>query len=182
MRQASAEALPARNGSDRRERPAPGYFAVPPRPPGTLHTSGGHGRYASAELDPHPAAAGRARQLTRQALARWDMTALTDDAEAIAAELTANALAAVPPGTPGLAIVYALHATQAELRIYTWDIGPGHPHPASLDADAETGRGLTIIDALTCGNWGWWPTPESGGKVVHAALTAPAPGTSEAAP
>ena len=40
--------------------------------------------------------------------------------------------------------------------------------------DAETGRGLGIIDSLTGRNWGWWPTPKSGGKVVWAALPAAA--------
>jgi hypothetical protein len=41
--------------------------------------------------------------------------------------------------------------------------------------DAENGRGLAIIDTLTDRNWGWWPTPKSGGKVVWAALSAPRP-------
>src|SRR5580698_1054734 len=62
------------------------------------------------------------------------------------------------------------------LRISVWDVGPGHPAPADADPSAETGRGLTIIDALTHSNWGWWPTPRSGGKVVHATLIAPADG------
>ena len=53
-----------------------------------------------------------------------------------------------------------------------WDNGPGQPCPASPGHDAEAGRGLAIIDHLTGRNWGWWPTPRSGGKVVWAALTA----------
>ena len=98
------------------------------------------------------------------------MASLTDDAESIATEIVANAISAVPPGTDGLAIVYAIHAAPPGLRIYTWDIGPGHPVPASPDPDAVSGRGLTIINALT-ERWGWWPTP-SGGKVVYATLAA----------
>ena len=130
-------------------------------------------RYASAPLDPQPAAAGRARQLTRAWLADWGMQTLADDAQAIASELAANSFAAVPPGTAGLAIIYAIHATAPGLRIYTWDIGPGHPVRADPGPDAETGRGLAIIDALTDRNWGWWPTPGSGGKVTWAALATP---------
>jgi hypothetical protein len=128
-------------------------------------------RYASVTLSPAPGSAAQARRLTRDHLARWDMRDLTDDAEAIAAELAANAIAAVPPGSPGLSIIFAVHARPPELRIYTWDIGPGQPRPATPGDDAETGRGLAIIDTLTARNWGWWPTPESGGKVVWATLT-----------
>jgi anti-sigma regulatory factor (Ser/Thr protein kinase) len=153
------------------EQAATGFFAPGPRPPGRLHAVAADSRYASAQLDPQPAAAARARRLTRETLIRWDMAAsLTDDAEIIAAEIVANAINAVPPGTTGLAIVYAIHAAPPGLRIYTWDIGPGHPVPANPDPDALSGRGLTIINALT-ERWGWWPTP-SGGKVVYATLAA----------
>ena len=76
--------------------------------------------------------------------------------------------------TAVLGIIVALHAVPPGLRISVWDVGPGHPAPADAGPSAETGRGLTIIDALTHSNWGWWPTPRSGGKVVHATLTVPA--------
>jgi hypothetical protein len=100
------------------------------------------------------------------------MRALTADAEAIASEIVTNALATVSPASAGLTIVHAIHATATGLRISVWDIGPGQPRPAQADSDAETGRGLAIIDALTNCNWGWWLTPASGGKVVYATLTA----------
>lgn len=145
---------------------------APARAPGphpAAHAPGS--RYASAELDPGPAAAAKARRLTRDHLARWHMEDLTDDAQAIASELAANAIAAVPPGSPGLCLIFAIHHRPPELRIIMWDNGPGQPRPATPRPDAETGRGLAIIDHLTGRNWGWWPTPRSGGKVVWAALT-----------
>ncbi len=169
-----AQALPARTAS-RAPAPAPARApAAPPapRPPGSRHTSAQRRRYASAQLDPQPAAPARARRITRDCLNRWNLPALTADAEAIASEIVTNACAAVPPGSAGVTIIYTIHATPTGLHIYTWDIGPGQPRPAHPDADAETGRGLTIIDALTNSNWGWWPTPASGGKVVRATLTA----------
>jgi hypothetical protein len=100
------------------------------------------------------------------------MADLADDAVTIASEIVTNAVNAVPPGTAGLAIVYAIHAAPPGLRIYTWDIGPGHPAPADPDTDAVSGRGLTIVNALA-ERWGWWPTPASGGKVTWAQLPAP---------
>jgi hypothetical protein len=175
----SAPALPARPRNSGRA-PATGRARQPftppgpgPRPLGSRYTDAELSRYASAELDPRPAAAAEARRLTHDCLARWDLRALSYDAEAIASELTSNAIAAIPPGTAGLTLIYAIHAQPAGLHIYTWDIGPGHPRPAPPHPDAETGRGLAIIDALTGRNWGWWPTPDSGGKVVWATLAAP---------
>jgi hypothetical protein len=131
------------------------------------------GSYARADLGPEPAAAAQARRLTRDTLARWDMRHLTDDAESIASELAANAIKAAtrPRGTLP-AIIFAIHHRPDELRIIVWDNGPGHPQHGSPGPDAETGRGLAIIDSLTGRNWGWWPTPRSGGKVVWAALPA----------
>jgi anti-sigma regulatory factor (Ser/Thr protein kinase) len=168
--QANAGATQTRPGGATRAQSATGFFAPGPRPPGSLHTVAADSRYASAQLDPQPASAARARRLTHETLARWDMADLTEDAEIIAAEIVANAIKAVPPGTGGLAIVYAIHATLPGLRIYAWDIGPGHPVAANRDPDAVSGRGLTIVNAVA-ENWGWWPTP-SGGKVVYATLAA----------
>jgi hypothetical protein len=103
------------------------------------------------------------------------MQHLTDDAQAIASELAANAINAAnpPPGTLP-AIIFAIHRSPDELRIIVWDNGPGEPERKAHGPDDESGRGLDIIDNLTGRNWGWWPTPHSGGKVVWAALAAPA--------
>ena len=133
------------------------------------------GGYTRADLGPDPAAAAQARRLTRDTLARWDMQHLADDAETIASELAANAIkAATQPRATLPAIIFAIHHRPGELRFIVWDNGPGHPRHSTPAPDAETGRGLAIIDSLTGRTWGWWPTPESGGKVVWATLPDPA--------
>jgi anti-sigma regulatory factor (Ser/Thr protein kinase) len=159
--------------------PAAGQAAAPARavpsppahgqpPPGRRDRPGG---YARADLGPDPAAAAQARRITRDTLTRWDMQHLTDDAEAIASELATNAInAATQPRGTLPAIIFAIHHRPPELIVIVWDNGPGHPRPDAAGPDAETGRGLAIIDSLTGRNWGWWPTPKSGGKVVWAAL------------
>jgi anti-sigma regulatory factor (Ser/Thr protein kinase) len=164
---AHAAPLPARTPAF-----TPARRAVPPRPAGpAAGPADTPGTYARADLPPEPAAAGQARRLTRQALTRWGMDALTDEAQAIASELAANAAAAAIPARPALpAIIFAVHQRPGELRIIVWDNGPGQPQPAHPGTNDEHGRGLAIIDALTRRNWGWWPTPKSGGKVVWAAL------------
>jgi anti-sigma regulatory factor (Ser/Thr protein kinase) len=92
-------------------------------------------RYASAELDPDPAAAAKARHLIRDHLARWHMDYLADDAQAIASELAANAVAVVPAGSPGLCLLFAIHHRPPELRIIMWDNGLGQPCPANPGHD-----------------------------------------------
>jgi anti-sigma regulatory factor (Ser/Thr protein kinase) len=129
--------------------------------------------HASAYLPPEPAAAAQARRLTRTTLTRWRLPDLCDDAETIASELATNALhAATPPRGTLPAIIFAIHRRPGQLRITVWDNGPGLPRPAEPGTDAETGRGLAIVAALSK-EWGWWPTPISGGKVVYAILPAP---------
>jgi hypothetical protein len=173
--------------------PAAGHAAAPTRavlsPPASRQPpSGPHdnsrarpGSYVRADLGPEPAAAAQARRLTRHTLARWDMRHLTEDAEAIASELAANAIkAATPPRGTLPAIIFAIPHRPGELRIIVWDNGPGHPAHTDAGPDAEAGRGLSIVDGLTGRNWGWWPTPHGGGKVVWAAV--PAPAATPAAP
>jgi anti-sigma regulatory factor (Ser/Thr protein kinase) len=127
--------------------------------------------YTRADLRPDPAAAAQARRLTRAALTCWQLNHLADDAETIASELATNAFtAAVPPHATLPAIIFAVHRRPDELRIIVWDNGPGRPCATEPAPDAETGRGLAIVGDLTGRNWGWWPTPHTGGKVVWAAL------------
>jgi hypothetical protein len=111
------------------------------------------------------------------------MRHLTEDAEIIASELAANAIkAATPPRGTLPAIIFAIHHRPGELRIIIWDNGPGYPRRNAPGPDDEAGRGLGIVDSLTGRNWGWWPTPRSGGKVVWAAVPAPAVAPSTPAP
>lgn len=169
--------LPVRDpGSVRVATPTRGTAdeSAPRRPPAD--------RYARADLNLAPTAAARARRLTRTTLARWDLGHLADDAETIASELTANALdAATTPRDTLPAIIFAIHHRPPELRIIVWDNGPGQPRPAPPGPDAEAGRGLGIVDALSQ-RWGWWPTPHSAGKVVWAALPVPADATPDDGP
>jgi anti-sigma regulatory factor (Ser/Thr protein kinase) len=165
-----AAALPARTPGPAA---APARAALPP-PAAAPPALALPGTYAQTDLRPEPAAAGRARRLTRDTLARWHLDHLADDAEAIASELITNAAEAAtgPRGTLP-AIIFAIHRRPDELRITVWDNGPGQPRPGEPGPDAEAGRGLAIVAHLSR-KWGWWPTPASGGKVVWAALPAPA--------
>lgn len=147
-----------------------------PRP--TADARAQSGRHASAVLGPDRRSASQARRLTRTALNRWGLSQLADDAETIASELAANAVAhAIDPQGARLAILFTIHYRPSALQLTIWDNGPGQPVRAAPAPDAETGRGLAIIDALTGHDWGWWLTPASGGKVTWARLPAPSAST-----
>jgi anti-sigma regulatory factor (Ser/Thr protein kinase) len=128
------------------------------------------GRCTSADLSADPASAAVARHVTRDALTRWNLPGITDDALTIASELATNAIAAIPPGSPAPAIILSVRYQPPDLTIWLWDIGPGRPAPASPGDDTENGRGLLLVGNLSH-EWGWWPCPRGGGKVVWATLT-----------
>jgi anti-sigma regulatory factor (Ser/Thr protein kinase) len=172
------------------ERPeaAPGLTALPVR---TERTRLGPSRTDTSlilgSVETAPAAA---RATLRLALKVWGLAHLTDDAEAICSELVTNAIAIsrdkAPPGTEPRHITVRLtvQPDDGELCVRVWDPDPtppprGQPLPGD---EAENGRGLFIVDALSR-RWGWYPGP-SGGKVVWSALrleVQPEPAPSEPA-
>jgi len=48
-----------------------------------------------------------------------------------------------------------------------WDQAPGFPAPRRAACDAESGRGLHLVNVLTRGRWGW-EAVDSQAKVVWA--------------
>ena len=125
-------------------------------------------------IDTAPAAA---RATLRLSLRIWGYPHLTDDAEAITSELITNAITTsrdkAPPDTEPCHITFRLtvEADDGELCIRVWDPDPTPPprDEPLPDDDAENGRGLFIVNALSS-RWGWHPGP-NGGKFVWSALS-----------
>jgi anti-sigma regulatory factor (Ser/Thr protein kinase) len=94
--------------------------------------------------------------------------ALADDAALIVSEIATNAIDAsvVLPERPPIAL--RLLATDTLLRIEVWDQSPRDVEPREVDADAECGRGLTVVAALS-DRWGSNRTGDQH-KVVWAEL------------
>jgi GAF domain-containing protein len=113
-------------------------------------------------LEPGPGAARVARQFVRTAMTTSSASAYADDAELVTAELVTNAV---------------LHATPPfEIRVWTSrdgariEVADGSDRPPVLpveNGEAMTGRGLTLVAALTR-TWGF--VSEGQGKVVWAEL------------
>ena len=138
------------------------------------------GSYASADLGAEPAAAARARSLTRATLARWDLHHLADDAEAIASESPPTPSKRQSPAGTLPAIIFAIHRGPDELRIIVWDNGPGRPRTAPRSR--RRGRpGAGHRRQPQRSQMGGGPPPKRR-KAVWAALPAPAAAPDDPAP
>ena len=130
----------------------------------------------SLMLGPLDTAPGDARATLRLSLMLWGLPHLTGPAEAICSELVTNAVAAsrekAPPGTEPVHVTFTLsvEAGEGELCLRVWDPDPTPPpRDQALPADdAESGRGLFIVSALSS-RWGWHPAPH-GGKYVWSTI------------
>ncbi|MFC8829034.1 ATP-binding protein [Streptomyces sp. NPDC057137] len=131
-----------------------------------------------------PSAASCARAFATHTLRWWDATHVMDDTLLVVSELVTNAVTATGPKTttPTWTDVKAEHILGVQLRVVdmylyveVWDRSgevPGTKHPT---ADAEDGRGLLLVEALTK-RWGT-SRPPAGGKVVWAELELSTPPT-----
>jgi len=125
-------------------------------------------------------APGSARAHARAVLATWRLGGLADAAELVVSELVTNALEAstAPSGGPlyaggRMAVVgLRLRSDTTRLLIEVYDTAPGSPVLINAGADAESGRGLLTVHALTGGRWGWHPLQGQHGKCVWAELSA----------
>nr|WP_203730643.1 ATP-binding protein [Streptomyces sp. SID12501] len=102
-------------------------------------------------MSPTPRGARLARLLTAEQLRSWDLP--LDPACQIVAELAANAVThGRIPGRDFRLTVYVIGTT---LRIEVTDTaGDRPPCPQPPSDDAESGRGLALVDALA-DRWGW---------------------------
>jgi hypothetical protein len=127
------------------------------------------------ELGALPSAVPCARLHTRQVLWEWGFQALTDPAELIVSELVTNALCASQgltgsryagrwiPGVPPLRLW--LHGDRLRIAVQVWDGNDQAPIRQATEPEAESGRGLLLVEALSIA-WGSYRPHESNGKVV----------------
>jgi len=125
------------------------------------------------ELAPLPGAIPSARLHAVAVLHEWGLRDLADDAALIVSELMTNAAeasVALPDRPP---ITLRLLASEKSLVIEVWDQSPLDLESRETGLDAECGRGLTVVAALS-DRWGSKRTGH-GLKVVWAELALSAP-------
>ncbi len=141
---------------------------------------------AAAELGPHeleshwplrsflelgalPGAVPCARLHAKLLMSEWGVEELSDNVEIVTTELVSNAIAASQSERHLLPVRLWLFTDKSRVLIAVWDTSVQPPVPIDADTDAESGRGLLLIEAVT-EEWGWYPTERAGGKMVWATV------------
>lgn len=113
-----------------------------------------------------PRSVGRARHLLAEHLALWGLAFLTDAAALVVSELVTNTVRHA--GKPeGHLILTRFERLECGVRIEVHDANEDKPDRREVSLDAESGRGLALVDALTGGHWGVGDRADIG-KVVWA--------------
>jgi anti-sigma regulatory factor (Ser/Thr protein kinase) len=105
----------------------------------------------------------------------WGLTGITETIELLVSELTTNSVQAMAGHGGQPAICLRLLSDNTRIRIEVWDADTRPPAPKDPatdgipDLEAETGRGLLLVAALSA-RWDWAPTQEPAGKVVWCEL------------
>ncbi len=108
------------------------------------------------ELAALPTAVPCGRLHARQVLWEWgnQYGHLAEDSETLVSELLTNAVkASSSPDGAGL-VVLRLLANRERLLVEVWDHNPDDPQPRRADAESESGRGFSVIEALSS-RWGF---------------------------
>ncbi|MFJ7189696.1 ATP-binding protein [Streptomyces bacillaris] len=132
----------------------------------------------SLRLAAVPSAVGRSRVFIRQTLQHWRLPDYIDVVELVVSELVTNAIEATGTTAPQPkwtaitdedVIGVQLRIIDARLYVEVWDRSTGAPVRKHPDDDAEGGRGLLLIEAMT-EHWDVYQS-EVGGKIVWAELS-----------
>ncbi|MFB6780984.1 ATP-binding protein [Streptomyces sp. NPDC056352] len=113
-----------------------------------------------------PGSARVARRLTSSALRFWGLDELEDAAQVVIAELMSNAITHAKRQAVRVTVT---RLDRRRVRVAVVDLSREQPRRRHVGADAESGRGLTIVDTLSGGRWGVDPLPW--GKRVWAELS-----------
>jgi signal transduction histidine kinase len=114
-----------------------------------------------------PGCVGGARRILRLYLDRWGMEPLVDTAVLVLSELFGNAVQHAPGSEGSLIETRFELLPDGSLRIEVHDSSENKPERLDASAEAEAGRGLALVEALTGGRWGVADRPGIG-KCVWA--------------
>lgn len=133
------------------------------------------------ELGPFPGAIPCARLHAKLILWEWGMRAIADAVELVVSELVTNALMAsndlaiarfperAASGVPPVRL--RLACDRRKVLIEVWDASTDLPVCQDLEPEAESGRGLQLVEAM-CADWGSYASADRSGKMVWAIVTA----------
>jgi hypothetical protein len=123
------------------------------------------------ELGPLPTSVPCARYHARQIIWEWRLTPLSETVELVVDELVTNAVSASRSLDWPSPVRMWLLSDRAIVLVLVWDANPEPPVLIDPEDDAEGGRGLVLVEALST-QWDWYGGPGAGGKLVYALITA----------
>ena len=118
-----------------------------------------------------------ARLHARQVLWEWGIGNLGDSAGLLVTELVANAVRASRELARACAVRLWLLSDSAQILILVWDASPQSPVLTDVTDEAEHGRGLMLVEAVS-EQWGWSYCEDGDGKFVWAIARLCFPGES----
>ena len=113
-----------------------------------------------------PAAPAEARRRVRDAIRSWQVPVDLDAALLLTSELVTNAIRH-EAGQGAQPVMLTIASSRGRLRVDVHDTSRSLPAVAEVPADAETGRGLLLVETLS-DEWGFYRTPA--GKAVYFTL------------
>jgi anti-sigma regulatory factor (Ser/Thr protein kinase) len=117
------------------------------------------------ELGALPSAVPCARLHAKQLLWEWGIAEFSNNAELLVSELVTNALKASQATRRSMPIRLWVLSDKVQVVILVWDDNPHPPVRADTSEEAESGRGLILVEALS-DKWSWYAHEGLGGKVV----------------
>jgi anti-sigma regulatory factor (Ser/Thr protein kinase) len=108
-----------------------------------------------------------ARLHVTQVLREWGLAGLGDSAGLLVTELVANAVRASRDIAQVSAVRLWLLSDSAQILILVWDASPQPPVLKAVADEAEHGRGLRLVEAVS-EQWGWYSHEDGDGKFVWA--------------
>jgi len=122
------------------------------------------------ELGALPGAVPCARLHARQLMWEWRITGLSESVELLVSELITNGVAASQSLERIFPVRLWLLSDKSRVLILVWDASTQAAVRIETNEEAESGRGLLLVEAISS-QWDWHPTQEIGGKVVWAMVT-----------
>ena len=125
------------------------------------------------ELGALPSAVPSARLHARLVLWEWGLDGHADTVELIVSELVTNAVRASGGLRPWIPVVRLwLRSDRDRVVVQVWDGDDEMPVRQDPELDAESGRGLMLVEHLSL-EWGSYRPRNPGGKVVWSVIAMP---------
>jgi anti-sigma regulatory factor (Ser/Thr protein kinase) len=122
------------------------------------------------ELGALPGAVPCARLHAQHVLWEWRLSHLSESVKLLVTELVTNAIKASQSAEGILPVRLWLSSDNQRVLIQVWDANPQPPVRVDANDDAESGRGLLLVETLS-EQWDWYVPQDMGGKVVRSLVT-----------